>query len=224
MIVFLRGRRDDDRFRRRRRRRGDVLGGRCPEEKQLERIELIGPRTVDPLQQPERKRAKDKPEKAMERQKREYVELHPRDLTWKGLTEDDIFRYIVDLSLFDDTARLLGRVARRSLSDLVYKVRLANANAFFGTPRGNNDAGAPTALCSAERAPGIAKMKTQRVDEIRSCEMHCPIQKPRKVPRALSLCGLRKLGLPPKCRLRLVFHRNPHFQRVARHVQSFSTA
>jgi transcriptional regulator of acetoin/glycerol metabolism len=46
--------------------------------------------------EPERRPAKGKPEKPMERQKREYIELRPRDLTWKGLTPDDVFRYIVD--------------------------------------------------------------------------------------------------------------------------------
>lgn len=76
-----------------------------------------------------------------------------------------------DLSLFDDTARSLGRAAMRSLSDLVYKVLLANANAFFGTPRGNFDAGAPTALSSAALATGIAKMLAQRDDENRDLDI-----------------------------------------------------
>ena len=47
-----------------------------------------------------------------------------------------------DLSLFDDTARSLGRSAMRSLSDLVYKVLLANAGSFFSAGNGNYDAGA----------------------------------------------------------------------------------
>ena len=44
----------------------------------------------------------------------------------------------------------------RSLSDLVYKVLLANANSFFGAGHGNYDAGAGTALSSAALAAGIA--------------------------------------------------------------------
>lgn len=38
----------------------------------------------------------DKPVKPMDRQKQEFIELRPRDLTWKGLTTDDILRYIDD--------------------------------------------------------------------------------------------------------------------------------
>lgn len=38
----------------------------------------------------------DKPVKPMDRQKRELIELRPRDLTWKGLTADDILRFIDD--------------------------------------------------------------------------------------------------------------------------------
>lgn len=40
----------------------------------------------------------DKPVKPMDRQKREFIELRPRDLTWKGLTADDILQYIDDPS------------------------------------------------------------------------------------------------------------------------------
>ena len=76
-----------------------------------------------------------------------------------------------ELSMFDDTARSLGKAAMRSLSDLVFKVLLANANAFFGTPRGNYDAGAPTALSSASLATGIAKMLAQRDDESRDLDI-----------------------------------------------------
>ncbi len=76
-----------------------------------------------------------------------------------------------ELSMFNDTARSLGKAAMRSLSDLVFKVLLANANAFFGTPRGNYDAGAPTALSSASLATGIAKMLAQRDDESRDLDI-----------------------------------------------------
>lgn len=76
-----------------------------------------------------------------------------------------------DLSLFDDTARSLGRAAMRSLSDLVYKVLLANANGFFSAANGNYDAGAATALSSASLATGIARMLAQRDDEGRDLDI-----------------------------------------------------
>ncbi len=76
-----------------------------------------------------------------------------------------------DLSLFDDTARSLGRAAMRSLSDLVYKVLLANAGNFFSTGHGNYDAGAGTALASSSLAAGIAKMLAQRDDENRDLDI-----------------------------------------------------
>jgi hypothetical protein len=49
-----------------------------------------------------------------------------------------------DLGLFEDTAASLGRAAMRSLSDVVYKVLLANAGSFFGAGNGNYDEGAGT--------------------------------------------------------------------------------
>lgn len=76
-----------------------------------------------------------------------------------------------DLSLFDDTARSLGKAAMRSLSDLVYQVLLANAGSFFSTGHGNYDEGAPTALASASLATGIAKMLAQRDDENRDLDI-----------------------------------------------------
>jgi hypothetical protein len=76
-----------------------------------------------------------------------------------------------DLSLFDDTARSLGRSAMRSLSDLVYKVLLANAGSFFSGGNGNYDAGAATALSSASLAAGIARMLAQRDDEKRDLDI-----------------------------------------------------
>jgi hypothetical protein len=76
-----------------------------------------------------------------------------------------------DLHAFDDTARALGRSAMRSLSDLVYKVLLANANSFFGAGHGNYDAGAGTALSSAALAAGIARMLAQRDDEKRDLDI-----------------------------------------------------
>lgn len=76
-----------------------------------------------------------------------------------------------DLSLFDDTARSLGRSAMRSLSDLVYKVLLANAGSFFSGGNGNYDAGAGTALSSASLAAGIARMLAQLDDEKRDLDI-----------------------------------------------------
>lgn len=76
-----------------------------------------------------------------------------------------------DLSMFDDTARSLGRAAIRSLSDLVYTVLLANANSFFGAGHANYSEGAGTALASASLATGIAKMLAQRDDENRDLDI-----------------------------------------------------
>lgn len=76
-----------------------------------------------------------------------------------------------DLSLFDDTARSLGKAAMRSLSDLVYTVLLANAGAYFSAGNGNYDDGAQTALASAALATGIARMMAQRDDEGRDLDI-----------------------------------------------------
>jgi hypothetical protein len=76
-----------------------------------------------------------------------------------------------DLSLFDDAARSRGRAAMRSLSDLVYKVLLANAGNFFSAGHGNYDTGAGTALASSSLAAGIAKMLAQRDDENRDLDI-----------------------------------------------------
>ncbi len=76
-----------------------------------------------------------------------------------------------DLSMFEDTARSLGRTAMRSLSDLVYKVLLANAGSFFASGNGNYDEGAPTALDAASLAVGLARMMAQRDDEGRDLDI-----------------------------------------------------
>jgi hypothetical protein len=76
-----------------------------------------------------------------------------------------------DLTLFDDTARSLGRSAMRSLSDLVYKVLLANAGPFFVAGNGNYDVGAGTTLASASLATGIARMMAQRDAEKRDLDI-----------------------------------------------------
>ncbi|GIX05033.1 MAG: hypothetical protein KatS3mg114_0902 [Planctomycetaceae bacterium] len=64
-----------------------------------------------------------------------------------------------------------GPQAMRSLSDLVYKVLLANAATFFSAANGNYDAGAATALSSASLAAGIARMLAQRDAEERDLDI-----------------------------------------------------
>jgi hypothetical protein len=76
-----------------------------------------------------------------------------------------------DLSLFDETARNLGRAAMRSLSDLVYQVLLANAGNFFSGGHANYDTGTATALSSASLGAGIAKMMSQRDGEGRDLDI-----------------------------------------------------
>lgn len=76
-----------------------------------------------------------------------------------------------DLSLFDDTARSLGRMAMRSLSDFVYKVLLANAGSFFSAGNGNYDEGAGTALDSVSLGTGLARMMAQRDEEKRDLDI-----------------------------------------------------
>jgi phage major head subunit gpT-like protein len=81
----------------------------------------------------------------------------------------DIINY--DLSMFDDTARSLGRSAMRSLSDLVYMVLLANGGNFFSSANGNYDEGADTALSIESLSEGIARMIAQRDDENRDLDI-----------------------------------------------------
>ena len=76
-----------------------------------------------------------------------------------------------DLGVFEDTAASLGRSAMRSLSDLVYKVLLANAGSFFGVGNGNYDEGAGTALGSGSLGTGVARMMAQRDDEHRDLDI-----------------------------------------------------
>jgi hypothetical protein len=73
-----------------------------------------------------------------------------------GIDRGDIIND--DLSIFDDTARSLGRAAMRAVSDLVYKTLLANAGNFFSTGNGNYAAGADTALSLAALNVGITKI------------------------------------------------------------------
>jgi len=76
-----------------------------------------------------------------------------------------------DLGLFEDTAASLGRAAMRSLSDLVYKVLLANADAFFDVANNNYDEGADTAISSASLAAGVARIMAQRDAEGRDLDI-----------------------------------------------------
>ncbi len=76
-----------------------------------------------------------------------------------------------DLSMFDDTARSLGRSAMRSLSDLVYKVLLANGGDFFSSANSNYDEGAETALSIESLSEGIARMIAQRDEENRDLDI-----------------------------------------------------
>lgn len=102
---------------------------------------------------------------------KEAVYKYAIDTFGKMLTVDR--RDIVndDLGLFEDTAASLGRAAMRSLSDLVYKILLANAGGFFGAGNGNYDEGAGTALDSASLASGLARMTAQRDEENRDLDI-----------------------------------------------------
>ncbi|MEX0654661.1 MAG: Mu-like prophage major head subunit gpT family protein [Phycisphaeraceae bacterium] len=70
-----------------------------------------------------------------------------------------------DLSVFDETARTLGRSAMRKISDLVYSVLLANAGSFFSAGNGNYFDGADSALTFDGLAKAITLMLVQRDDE-----------------------------------------------------------
>jgi hypothetical protein len=76
-----------------------------------------------------------------------------------------------DLSMFDETSRLLGRAAMRSLSDLVYKTLLANTGSFFSGGNSNYDAGVGTALSITSLEAGIARMMAQRDTEKRDLDI-----------------------------------------------------
>jgi hypothetical protein len=67
-----------------------------------------------------------------------------------------------DLSVFQDTARALGRAAMRRLSDLIFEVLLANANGFFSTGNGNYFDGADSNLNMESLAKAVTLMRTQR--------------------------------------------------------------
>ena len=91
------------------------------------------------------------------------------DIEVIGIDRRDIIND--DLSLFDDTARSLGRSAMRAVSDLVYRVLLAGAGEFFSAGHGNYAVGADTALSLAALDAGITKMMSQRDDEGRDLDI-----------------------------------------------------
>ena len=117
----------------------------------------------------------------------DLVEVPPGGELKHGSLKESIYKYSIDtfgrmltidrrdivnddLGLFQNTAVSLGRTAMRSLSDLVYKVLLANAGSFFGTDNGNYDEGAATALSSTSLGIGVARMLAQRDDEDRDLD------------------------------------------------------
>jgi len=67
-----------------------------------------------------------------------------------------------DLSVFDDSARALGRAAMRRISDLVYEVLLANTSGFFASGNANLLDGADSALTFDALANAMRLMMTQR--------------------------------------------------------------
>jgi hypothetical protein len=76
-----------------------------------------------------------------------------------------------DLGFFEDTAASLGRAAMRSLSDLVFKVLLANGGGFFSAGNNNLDQGAATALSYDSLSVGVTRMLSQRDDEYRDLDI-----------------------------------------------------
>jgi hypothetical protein len=75
------------------------------------------------------------------------------------------------LGFFEDTAASLGRAAMRSLSDLVYRVLLANAGGFFGAGNANYDQGVGTALSFDSLSAGVTRMLSQRDEEKRDLDI-----------------------------------------------------
>ena len=76
-----------------------------------------------------------------------------------------------DLGFFEDTAASFGRAAMRSLSDLVFKVLLANGGGFFGAGNNNLDTGLATGLGFDSLSTGVSRMLSQRDDEHRDLDI-----------------------------------------------------
>ncbi|MBI1338074.1 MAG: hypothetical protein GC164_14095 [Phycisphaera sp.] len=70
-----------------------------------------------------------------------------------------------DLGVFEDAAASFGRMAMRKVSDLVYRVLLANGGNFFSAAHGNLLDGVDSALTLDALSQAIALMRTQRDDE-----------------------------------------------------------
>lgn len=76
-----------------------------------------------------------------------------------------------DLSMFDDTARSLGRAAMRSLNDLVFNVLLDSDGTFFKASNANYDEGVDTALSVESLRIGVSRMLSQRDKENRNLDI-----------------------------------------------------
>lgn len=76
-----------------------------------------------------------------------------------------------DLSMFDDTARSLGRAAMRSLNDLVFNVLLASDGTFFKSANANYDEGVDTALSVESLRIGVSRMLSQRDTKNRNLDI-----------------------------------------------------
>ncbi len=70
-----------------------------------------------------------------------------------------------DLSLFEDSARAMGKAAMRKLADLVYTTLLGNAGGFFSSGNGNLIDGTDSALSLHSLSEAIQAMRTQRDSE-----------------------------------------------------------
>ena len=70
-----------------------------------------------------------------------------------------------DLSLFEDTARAMGKAAMRKLADLVYTTLLGNEGPFFSAANGNLVDGTDSALSLHSLGTAIMRMRTQRDGE-----------------------------------------------------------
>ncbi len=98
-------------------------------------------------------------------QAKEWFTEYKADTYGKMLSIDRRDLVNDDLGMFDQTSRAYGRAAMRRLSDLVYKVLLANEGGFFGIANGNLLESVDAALGIDSLAFAITAMLTQRDDE-----------------------------------------------------------
>lgn len=92
----------------------------------------------------------------------EHVSTFRADTYGKLLSIDRRDLVNDDLSLFEDTARAMGKAAMRKVSDLAYETLLANAGGFFSSGNGNLIDGATSALSLDSLSLAIQAMRTQR--------------------------------------------------------------